>query len=188
VAVDLPLTLVPPRSVPTVDPRFIQLYDQEHRRITAVVQSLVGRRDVAEEITQDAFVVAFTRWRHIGDYDRPQDFVRRVALNRAVSSLRRGGAERRALVRSGRPVDVEAMNEASISDAPLWQHVRRLPARQAQVIALVYVEDLAIDQVAQVLGISTSSVKTHLQRARSTLAEAMRVDAAPEPSPDGDHR
>lgn len=187
VAADLPrVALAPPRSAATVDPRFARLYRDEFARVTAVVQSLVGRRDVAEEIAQDAFVVAYTRWWRVSGYDRPQDFVRRVALNRAVSSLRRTGAERRALTRAGARTDVHRTTEPDVAAAPLWQHVRRLPARQAQVIALVYVEDLAIERVAEVLGISISSVKTHLRRARSTLADTMRGDAPETLSPDGD--
>jgi RNA polymerase sigma-70 factor (ECF subfamily) len=167
------------RSSPTgdtVDPAFAQLYQQEFRRVTAVVQSLVGRRDVAEEITQDAFVITHGRWGRVRGYDRPQDFVRRVALNRAVSSLRTRAAERRALARfdGRRAPDGDGGNDTVT--APLWQHVRRLPARQAQVIALVYVEDLAVDEVAAVLGISASSVKTHLQRGREALAQALAAD------------
>jgi RNA polymerase sigma-70 factor, ECF subfamily len=184
------VALSPPRPVVAVDPRFTRLYREEFRRVTSVVQSLVGRRDVAEEITQDAFVITYARWGRVGAYDRPQDFVRRVALNRAVSSLRSRGAERRALARVGGGHDTDPGTHDPVSEAPLWQHVRRLPARQAQVIALVYVDDLAIEQVADVLGISPSSVKTHLQRARSTLADALRTDDAanPEGSPEGGRR
>jgi len=180
VAADLSrVTLSPSHASAFVAPRFALLYDEEFGRVTAVVQSLVGRRDIAEEIAQDAFVITYSRWGRIGGYDRPQDFVRRVALNRAVSSLRRRSAERRALARAGHRADAASGTpgvDGSSVDAPLWQHVRNLPARQAQVIALVYVEDLAVDHVAQILGISHSSVKTHLQRARSTLADAMRTE------------
>ena len=151
-------------------------YHREFGRIAGVVRSLVGRRDVAEELTQDAFVIAHDRWAKVGRYDRPQDFVRRVALNRAVSSLRRRGAEHRALGRvAGRGDEPVAGVTDDRDGSPLWQHVRRLPARQRQVVALVYVEDLPVERVAEVLGISESSVKTHLQRARATLAEALRT-------------
>jgi RNA polymerase sigma-70 factor (ECF subfamily) len=156
--------------------------------VSAVVQSLVLRRDIAEEITQDAFVIAHARWGRVRGYDRPQDFVRRVALNRAVSSLRRRGAERRALARIDHRSGVATSDAADGADAPIWRHVRELPARQAHVVALVYVEDLAVEQVASVLGISTSSVKTHLQRARSTLAAAMTDEERPTAREEGDRR
>jgi hypothetical protein len=40
--------------------------------VAALVQSFTGRRDVAEEITQDAFVIAHARWRRISGYDNPR--------------------------------------------------------------------------------------------------------------------
>ena len=155
------------------DAGFAALYSDEFGRISGLVRSLVGRRDIADEITQDAFVVAHDHWAKVSGYDRPQDYVRRVALNRAVSTLRRRGAEHRALGRLTARPGAEAPAPDAVDDSPLWRHVRRLPARQRQVIALVYVEDMALDQVAAVLGIRESSVKTHLQRGRTTLAAAL---------------
>ena len=55
----------------------------------------------------------------------------------------------------------------------LWQEVRRLPRRQAQAIALVYLNGLARRDVAEVLGCSEETVKTHLDRARKTLSERL---------------
>src|SRR5680860_954498 len=86
---------------PTVAPDFASLYRTEFAAVVRVVTSVVGRRDVAEEIAQEAFVVTYDRWARISRYDRPGDFVRRVALNRAVSHFRRRGAEARALERAG---------------------------------------------------------------------------------------
>jgi RNA polymerase sigma-70 factor (ECF subfamily) len=170
------------RSMPPavdVDPAFAELYLADFRRVAGLVQSLVGGRDVADEITQDAFVIAHARWHRISQYDRPQDYVRRVALNRAVSTLRRRGAERRALDRlqaRGGPVADQVVAVDGADAAPLWAKVRALPPRQAQVIALTYVEDLGVEQVAAVLGCSVSSVKTHLRRGRATLAAALAAE------------
>jgi RNA polymerase sigma-70 factor (ECF subfamily) len=58
---------------------------------------------------------------------------------------------------------------------PVWAEVRRLPRRQAQVVALRYVLDLELREIADVLGCSVGAVKTHLNRARQTLA--LRVPA-----------
>jgi DNA-directed RNA polymerase specialized sigma24 family protein len=58
----------------------------------------------------------------------------------------------------------------------VWLHVRRLPRRQAAVIALVYVDDLTIEQAANTLGISVPTAKTHLQRARRALAAALKEE------------
>jgi RNA polymerase sigma-70 factor (ECF subfamily) len=47
--------------------------------------------------------------------------------------------------------------------------VRRLPTRQRDCITLRYFEELSIDRIAETLGVSANSVKTHLQRAMSAL-------------------
>ena len=55
-----------------------------------------------------------------------------------------------------------------------WTEVRRSPSRQAQVVALHYVEDRSVEDVADLLGITAGSVKTHLHRARESLAKHFR--------------
>jgi RNA polymerase sigma-70 factor (ECF subfamily) len=58
-------------------------------------------------------------------------------------------------------------------DAHVWEAVRALPRRQAQVVALVYLEDLSVAETAAVLGCGEGTVKTHLRRARSSLAQRL---------------
>jgi RNA polymerase sigma-70 factor (ECF subfamily) len=58
----------------------------------------------------------------------------------------------------------------------VWKAVRKLARRQAQVIALIYLEDLSLQQVAEVLEISVPTVGTHLQRGRRALAELLGPD------------
>jgi RNA polymerase sigma factor (sigma-70 family) len=155
---------------------FERLYRNDFRRVVALVQSVTGRRDVAEELTQEAFVVAHDRWAAISGYARPGDFVRRVALNRAVSAWRRRQAEERAVNRlRARTIPNEGPARGDHADAadPLWEHVRRLPKRQAQVVALTYVDDLTPAEVAEVLGTSENTVRTHLHRAKVALARTM---------------
>ena len=55
-------------------------------------------------------------------------------------------------------------------DEAFWELVRALPRRQAQSVALHYLFDLSVADVAATLGIAEGSVKVHLSRARQTLA------------------
>ena len=57
-----------------------------------------------------------------------------------------------------------------------WDHVRRLPRRQAQSVALRYVCDLEVAEIARTLGCSEGSVKVHLSRAREALSVQLRPD------------
>ena len=161
---------------------FEAFYRSESGRVLGVVTALTGDRAVAEDLTQEAFAAAYRTWPRISTYDRPGSWVRRVAVNRAVSSLRTRQAERRALQRVQTLPDRTAPTEPRVDDA-LWQAIRSLPAKQAQAIALTYVEDLPPIRVAEILGCSEGAVKSHLNRARRTLAQ--RLDP-PDHRPEGD--
>src|SRR3954453_11057743 len=80
-------------------PEFASLFTGEYDRIVALVLAIVGSMGLAEDITQEAFLVAHRRWARVQHYDRPGAFVRLVALNLAVSRLRRTVREVAALER-----------------------------------------------------------------------------------------
>jgi DNA-directed RNA polymerase specialized sigma24 family protein len=61
-------------------------------------------------------------------------------------------------------------NELDPRDSELWRIVRALPTRQAQMIALVYVEQLTLPEAAVALHIALPAAKTHLARAKQRLA------------------
>ena len=151
---------------------FEDFYRYERTRVIAIIFALSGSGAVAEELTQEAFMRAGARWASLSDYDYPDQWVRRVAVNLAVSAFRRRGAERRALGRMStwRPAVVD---EVTSSTAEVWDAVRALPRRQAQVIALTYMDDLPAREVAKILGIAEPTVRTLLHRARARLAVAL---------------
>lgn len=155
---------------PTGD--FDGFYRSHFRAVVGLVYTLSGSRWAAEELAQEAFLAAHRRWHDIRDYDEPGAWVRRVAVNRAVSRFRRRSAEARALARY-------AAGRRNLPDSipPLaddfWSAVRALPFRQAQVVALHYLEDRPVADIAAVLGLAEGTVKAHLHRARQSLAERL---------------
>ncbi|MEX2323264.1 MAG: sigma-70 family RNA polymerase sigma factor [Acidimicrobiia bacterium] len=152
---------------------FETFYRREVRGVLAVTIGLTRRTGDAEDATQEAFFRAWRDWDRIGRLERPAAWVRRVALNLAIGRWRQVRAETRAVLRL-RPNDVSPPADP-VSDR-FWAEVRALPRRQAQVVALTYVDDLDSDGVAAVLGISASTVRVHLARARVALAERLEVE------------
>jgi RNA polymerase sigma factor (sigma-70 family) len=146
---------------------FDELYRREYAGIVRLLVVLTGRRDVAEELTQDAFLVVHRRWATISTYERPDAFVRRIAINRAVSVARRKSTEARLMLRVRREPVQEMPWTTSTSE--IWDAIRALPARQAQVAALVLIEDRSIQDAAEILGCGQETVKSHLRRARAAL-------------------
>ena len=157
-----------------VAPTFEQFFAEHRGPVLTLLYSLSGRRDLAEDLAQEAFTEAFRRWSDISTYDDPGAWVRRVAINRSVSVVRRRVSERRALARiAARRVPAP---EHEPSDDRFWDAVRALPARQAQAVALHYLEDRSIAAIAEVLDIAEPTVRVHLHRGRLELARTLGLD------------
>lgn len=163
----------PPRPPDIAD--FDDFYRANYPTVTRLAYSLCGSLPVSEELAQEAFVAAHGRWRRIADFDRPDLWVRRVVINRSISYRRKQASERRAMKRISTAPRVAG--EPELADEEVWRALRSLSRRQAEVLALVYVEDRPIAEVAAVLRLGEETVRTHLKRGRLALAQRLRADA-----------
>jgi len=153
---------------------FAGFYSSEYVAVVRIGWSLTGDRAIAEEVAQEAFVAAHRRWDRIQCYDDPGAWVRRVAINRSLSWLRRRRTEASGLARIVRE---HATNMTPPeSTAEVWRALRTLPKRQAEVLVLVVVEDRPVAEVARILRCGEPTVRTHLRRGRLKLAELLGVD------------
>jgi RNA polymerase sigma factor (sigma-70 family) len=153
---------------------FEEFYESQYGAVVRLAAALVGRWDVAEELVQDAFIALYGRWERVSSYDAPDAWLRRVVMNRALSSLRRRAVEARATTRlARRGVDFA---DLQIGDADVWRAVAELPKRQAQVIALMFLEHRTVAEVALILECGENTVRTHLGRARRSLALRLAVE------------
>lgn len=158
---DVPLSL-------SIVESFEGFYAREYPLLVAFAHALTGSPAQAEDVAQEAMLAAYRRWDEVGRMGAPHAWVRRVCANLAVSFVRRRIVEARGLLRlRSRRSEVAALDH---DDATFWAEVRRLPKRQAQCIVLSYVYGCSVSDVAQVLGCSEATVKTHLSRGRSKLA------------------
>jgi RNA polymerase sigma-70 factor (ECF subfamily) len=149
---------------------FDAFWRREHLRIVAFAYALTGSRTAAEDLAQDALAAAAASWAKL---ENPGAWVRRVVANRAVSRWRRQGREATALSRLARQRDTYTLDD---EDASFWDAVRRLPRRQAQVVALYYLDDLPVAEIAQTLGIAPGTVKATLHHGRAALAQILGCD------------
>ncbi len=163
-----PVPLLRSVDAPAVVESFDAYYQRDYRRLLGFAYVLTGDQWQAEDLVQDAMAEAAKRWDTIGAYDDPAGWVRRVLVNRRTSKLRRFRTETKGLarLRSVRQSDV-APTERTLE---VWESVRKLPKRQAEVIALYYWEDRSLQQIADILDCGTETVKTHLKRGRKALA------------------
>ncbi|MGH9233664.1 MAG: RNA polymerase sigma factor [Acidimicrobiales bacterium] len=155
---------------------FERFYRCEYGRVVRLLVGMTGRWGLAEELAQEALLSAYREWPRLKELDRPDLWLRRVAINRAVSTHRRLVAELAAVARLRTAQAAEQHEEVNL-DELVWSEVRRLPRRQAVALVLWAVEDLTFAEIGEVLGCSGETARTHLRRARERLASSLRSEA-----------
>ncbi|HTY72981.1 MAG TPA: sigma-70 family RNA polymerase sigma factor [Actinomycetes bacterium] len=149
------------------DEAYTRLFGAEFAYVRRTIHVIVGDAAAAEDITQDAFVQLLLHWRKVSHYERPDAWVRRVAIRMAVRHLKREG--RRQLV------EASADPPAGFPhvDPDLDAAIRELPPKQRAVLVLFYFEDRPMKEIAQLMGMSESTGFVHLHRARAKLASLL---------------
>jgi RNA polymerase sigma-70 factor, ECF subfamily len=149
---------------------FEEFYTGAVGRLLGQLLLVTGDLHEAEEVVQEAFARASVRWAWLRDYDVPEAWVRRVALNLAAERARRLRRQARALLRLGPPPQVPA---ASAEALALLEALRTLPMRQRQAIVLYHLVDLPVGEVARLIGVRSGTVKSLLARGRRALANRL---------------
>lgn len=164
---------------------FEALYQAEYRPLLTLALTLTGSHGAAEELVQETFLRMCLRWERLAAYERPGGFARRVLLNLATSRARRLAAEARALARLDRRRPTDDVYLLSPESAEFWTAVRSLPRRQAEVLSLHYLEDRSVNDIAQILGCSEGTVRSHLHTGRKRLASALGLSGSKEITDNG---
>ena len=166
----------------TGDPWLEALYRSEYRALVRLAALLVDDRETAEEVVQDAFVAVHLRRGRPASVDGALPYLRSAVLNGARSALRRRGVRRRPVAVAPAPAVASASAEtgalAAEGDRALLAAVRGLPDRQRDCLVLRYWLDLTEPAIAETLGISVGSVKTHIHRGTAALAALLGEDEA----------
>ena len=151
------------------DADFHDFYAANYGRTVALVTSLLGDRNEAEDVAQEAFARALIRWSRLRMYEQPEAWIRRVALRLAIDSRRRA-------VRMGRLVRLTAVRQPArqadsdfAASSELSEAILALPYSQREVVVLHYLVDLPLAQIATDLRLPLSTVKTRLASGRRKL-------------------
>jgi RNA polymerase sigma-70 factor, ECF subfamily len=150
--------------VATVD----SLFRAHYGRLVRALTLACGDQEVAADAVQEAFVKAHLHWRRIEKYDDPVGWIRRVAINRLRDDHRRQSRKGRALQRlAGQPQSESVEQHGFDSDLPII--LAQLPRQQRIAVALFYVDELSIAEVAAALKVSEGAVKSYLHQGRARL-------------------
>ncbi|MBO3088670.1 SigE family RNA polymerase sigma factor [Cellulomonas dongxiuzhuiae] len=137
---------------------------------------LTGDGHTAADLVQEVLLRAHVRWTRIGLLERPDLYLRRMVTNEHLSWRRRWH------VRTVHPSSDDVLAAHAdpardhahrvVEDDAMWRRLSELPPRQRTVLVLRYYEGLADPEIAQVLGTSAATVRSHASRALATLRVA----------------
>ncbi|MEN9643756.1 MAG: hypothetical protein RL238_425 [Actinomycetota bacterium] len=142
----------------TVNEPFEVLYQREFRPMVRLATALVDEPGQAEEVVQEAFAAVYLRYRLLSN---PVGYLRVCVLNGGRKVLRRRRVMRR------QPVLTEEVGDLGFNH--VVDAVRRLPAKQRNVVVLRYELQLSDSEIADTLGIPVGTVKSTLHRALARL-------------------
>jgi len=135
---------------------------------------MLGDRAGAEDAVQDAFCGLYRHWDRLADRDRALAYVRSSVLNGCRSALRRRTTGRRLLTAYQPPT---ASAEAAVlgleERQEVMRAVRRLPERQREALVLRFYLDLPEREIARLMGLRPSSVRSATARALKALGHAL---------------
>jgi RNA polymerase sigma-70 factor (ECF subfamily) len=153
---------------------FAELYDRCYERLVLTAYAMTNDLGAAEEITQEAFAVAYGRQGRVSRLDSPEAWLRTVVTNLARRRFRRRAMLDRILRRQHAEPPPPGQPPGEHLD--LHEAIRGLGAEHRTVVVLHYLADLPIDEVAAVLGVPVGTVKSRLSRARAALADRLRAE------------
>lgn len=147
-------------------------------RMIQTAYLILGDRALAADLVQTALARTWPHWERIRDGD-PDAYVRRVMMRLAVSWWRRRWRGEIPTEVLPEPAGSSVTGESNQVEERmvLVAALRELPPGQRRVVVLRYVEDLSVEQVAQLLGTSTGTVKSQSLRGLAKLRERLGDDA-----------
>ena len=156
---------------------FDAFFDKYYSGMVRSLTLICGDRELANDAVQDAFIRAFARWDRIRRYDRPDAWVRRVAINRSRDHFRASRRRRTYEERAAVAESIESAEQRTDDRDQLRLALADLPRRQRTAVTLYYLEGLDVAAVAQSMKITSGAVKYHLSRGRERLAPIIGEDA-----------
>ena len=161
--------------------KFATLYRAHHSRIVRLCRLLLQYPPEAEEVAQDVFL-KLLKTESVWDHTIPLEswltcFAVNACRDRRRSRWWRGRRETpQEFEETDFPSPYPTPEQVSVSSeqrARIWQEFRTLSPRQQEVFALRYIEGRTGEEVAELLGVTTGSVKQHLFRAVQHMRKAL---------------
>lgn len=166
----VPLAIPGPRVAAGAEPTDVEallarLFEAEGQSLVRLVRLFVDDRNAAEDLVQEGFIRLARSAHRIENPSKAAAYLRSIVLNLARDHNRRGLVSlRHHLPLNDHRASTEDVIVLRDDQQEVIDVLRRLPVRQRNCLVLRYYDELGIDDIASMLGISRNSVKTHLRR------------------------
>jgi RNA polymerase sigma-70 factor (ECF subfamily) len=146
---------------------FDEFYRDTSVRMLRYGYALTGDLAEAQDVVQEAYTRAWRQWRTVARHPAPEGWVRLVVARLATDRWRRLSGWRAAVRRAGPPEPAAPPSENAVL---VTAALRQLPAHLRQALALHYLFDLPVAQIAAETGRPVGTVTSWLHRGRIELA------------------
>lgn len=153
----------------------VSLYQDQFRNVARLAYLLCGNTQQADDLAHDAFVRLYEHWDRVDDPAKRLAYLRSIVVNLAHSAHRRAATARRHV---GAPMLAEGGAATSAEDEAMSRSSRpdviaalgTLPDRQRTAVVLRHWLRMTEGEIAEAMGCSVGSVRTHVARGHQTLA------------------
>ena len=165
---------------------FEALVQANERLVWHLLLRMVARREEAEELCQEVFLKVFQQLHGFRFGSALSTWIGRIAFSVGSRHLRRrqlplaeptavaGEGERDPLAEVADGLDLQQAVESADEVARLNAALDTLPALQRTVVSLYHLDELPIQQIAEITGLPEGTIKSHLFRARRVLRERLQ--------------
>jgi RNA polymerase sigma-70 factor (ECF subfamily) len=154
-----------------VERDFDEFYAANFDVLRAQIYAYLGDRSEAQDLVQEAFCRAYSRWTRLASYDDPYAWLRRVAWNLATSRLRRLRTSS-AFLRRQR---VQHYDGPTPDRVALVAALAKIPPTLRRAVVLHYLGQLSVAEIAAQEDVAEGTVKSWLSRGRAALAEHLHA-------------
>jgi RNA polymerase sigma-70 factor (sigma-E family) len=169
-------TRAPESAHAAVDQHVTALYQAHALSLARLALLMLGDRDAAQDVVQDAFFGLYRRWDKLASVGAAPAYLRASVLNGCRTLLKK--RSRPALHAVEEPLEsAEAALMHTEEQRAMLAAIRRLPARQREALVLRYYLDMTEDQAAQAMGVSRGTVKSATSRAVAAVGRMLKEES-----------
>ena len=132
----------------------------------------LGDHALTDDLAQETFIKAYLNIRGFKGLSKFRTWLYRIAYNEYYIWLRKKHEERL----DNNTYDIGSTDTGSETKIDVQAAMQSLTDKQRAIVTLFYINDLPINKIAQITGMPTGTIKSHLSRAKAKLAQILITD------------